>query len=254
MQSQQCEWYEQWSMLQDNELFLFQDWIAPFTHEDFLDKEVLDCGCGGGQHTDFIAPYAKSVTAVDLNTINIAKERNQHHNNVIFAEADVATMALGKKFDIVMCIGVAHHTDNPEKTVNNLKRHLKKGGLLLLWVYSCEGNMIMRHLVEPIRRYFLYRIEREKLLRISKIITALLYLPIYSIYLLPFHFLPYHEYFQNFRKLSFYRNTLNVFDKLNAPQTDFISRSRAEAFVNDLQNAKVLAYKDISWRISGIKE
>ena len=65
-QVKQSEWLEQWTLLQDNELFLFKDWILPNTLEDFRDKEVLECGCGGGQHTSFIAPYAKSVTRYPL--------------------------------------------------------------------------------------------------------------------------------------------------------------------------------------------
>ena len=72
---QKSEWYEQWELLQCNELFLFKDWIYPATLKDFRGKDVLECGCGGGQHTSFVSPFAKSVTAVDLNTVDIAKER-----------------------------------------------------------------------------------------------------------------------------------------------------------------------------------
>ncbi|MEE8239660.1 MAG: hypothetical protein V3R16_00200 [Nitrospirales bacterium] len=43
------EWVAQWSMFQDDESFLFRDWIAPATMEDFRDKDVLECGCGGRQ-------------------------------------------------------------------------------------------------------------------------------------------------------------------------------------------------------------
>src|SRR6185295_10883137 len=76
-QAKQSEWSEQWKMLQDDELFLFRDWIYPNTLGDFRGKTVLECGCGGGQHTSFVAPFAKSVTAVDLNTTDIARERNK---------------------------------------------------------------------------------------------------------------------------------------------------------------------------------
>ena len=33
-------------------------------------------------HISFIYPYAKSVTAVDLNTIKIAKKRNKNFDNI----------------------------------------------------------------------------------------------------------------------------------------------------------------------------
>lgn len=73
-----------------------------------------------------------------------------------------------------------------------------------------------------------------------------------TLYLLPLKFLPFYEYFQNFRKLSFYRNALNVFDKLNAPQVDFISYARAKNWVNDKRIAdyNITPYKGVSWRVS----
>ncbi|MFH1649595.1 MAG: hypothetical protein ABIA93_03530, partial [Candidatus Woesearchaeota archaeon] len=76
-----------------------------------------------------------------------------------------------------------------------------------------------------------------------------------TIYLLPLKFLPFYEYFKNFRKLSFKRNALNVFDKLNAPQVQFIAKSRARKWLPRGQFAKVhlSAYKGVSWRISGTK-
>lgn len=254
-QQKQSEWTEQWTLVQDNELFLFKDWIYPNRLEDFTGKEVLECGCGGGQHTSFVAPIAKSVTAVDLNTTEIAKERNKEFSNVEFIESDIASMNLGKTFDIVFSIGVIHHTDNPDKTFNNLKKHVKQGGRLIVWVYSAEGNSLVKNFVEPFRKMFLKNMKRKNLLMLSKIITAILYLPVYSIYLLHLEFLPFYEYFGNFRKLSFYRNNLNVFDKLNAPQVDFISKERITRWydLSDFSDVSISQYKGVSWRGSGIK-
>ena len=254
-QEKQKEWYEQFDLFQCNELFLFKDWISPFTLEEFQGKDVLECGCGGGQHTSFISPYAKSVTAVDLNAIEIAKEKNKNFSNIAFIEDDIANIKLEKKFDIVFSIGVIHHTDNPERTVANLIEHTKSGGKLIMWVYSKEGNFLVEHLIELIRKIFLTNVQRKYLLLLSKVITFLMYFPIYSIYLLPLSFLPFYEYFKNFRKMSFIRNSMNAFDKLNAPQTQFISKSRAMNWLKEenFSNVQISAYKGVSWRISGVK-
>ncbi|MGZ3899386.1 MAG: class I SAM-dependent methyltransferase, partial [Bacteroidia bacterium] len=150
MQKKQNEWHEQWSMLQDDELFLFKDWIYPLTLEDFKGKESLECGCGGGQHTAFVAPYAKHHTAVDLNTPDIAKERNKDKTNITYVEADIAKMDLQKQFDIVFSIGVVHHTDDPDATFENMRKHTKTGGRTVVWVYSKEGNWMVDNIVEPI--------------------------------------------------------------------------------------------------------
>jgi len=253
MQAKQNEWLEQWSMLEDNEMFLFRDWIRPYDLETFRGKEVLECGCGGGQHTRFMAPYAKHITAVDLNTSDLARERNRQFDNVEFVEADIAKMDLGRKFDIVISIGVVHHTDDPDKTVANLVGHLKPGGLLIVWVYSKEGNFLVENVVEPVRKMFLRRLRRTTLLNISRAVTAMMYPPIYSVYLLPLGFLPYYEYFQNFRKLTFYRNVLNVFDKLNAPQVDLISRPRAEKWIRGMDLPKIYRYRGVSYSVTAVK-
>lgn len=252
-QNKQIEWYEQWEMLRDNEISLFKNWIYPLKLEDLYGKDVLETGCGGGHHTSFMAPYAKKITAVDLNTISIAKDRNQSSSNIEFIEADIGTMNLGKQFDIVFSIGVVHHTDDPNKTVTNLIRHVKPGGRLVLWVYSKEGNFLVEYGVEPIRRFFLRWFPRKWIYRLSQAITAAMILPIYTIYYLPLNFLPYYNYFKNFRKLTFSRNVTNVFDKLNAPQVQFITKKRASDWISPqlFENIHLSSYCGVSWRVSG---
>src|SRR5215472_11706085 len=121
-QQKQREWLIQWKQFDDDSLFLFEDWIYPNSLESFRGKDVLDAGCGGGQHINFIAPYARSVTGVDLNTAEIAREKTEGNANVAILEGDIAEIALDKTYDIVLSIGVIHHTDNPDKTVENLKK------------------------------------------------------------------------------------------------------------------------------------
>ena len=45
-QEKQNEWHEQWMLFQDEERFLFDEWISPIVLEDFRGKTVLECGCG----------------------------------------------------------------------------------------------------------------------------------------------------------------------------------------------------------------
>ena len=257
-QAKQSEWYEQWSLFRDDERFLFEEWILPATLEDLRGRDVLEAGCGGGQHTAFIAPLARSVTAVDLNTVELARERNRAFDNVTFVEADIGTMDLGRRFDVVLCIGVIHHTDDPDHSFDNLYRHLRPGGRMIVWTYSAEGNALVRWVVEPIRRLLLSRTPRRWLAALSTLLTALLYVPVHTVYRLPFlAFLPYYRYFRNFRRMSFRRNVLNVFDKLNAPQTHFIDRSRCSAWLDtgrfEPDSVSIRPYAGVSYSLNGIR-
>ena len=254
-QAKHSEWHKQWEMFRDDELFLFKEWIFPNTLEDFRGKEVLEGGCGGGQHTFFVAPYVKSIVAVDLNTIDIARKRNLSQSNLEFIEDDIMSMDLARSFDVVFSIGVIHHTDDPAKTFQNLKQHLRAGGKLIVWVYSQEGNFLVKHIVEPVRKLLLCQMHKKALFWFAEALTFLMYIPVYSIYLLPLKFLPYYTYFGNFRKLSFYRNCLNVFDKLNAPQVTFITKKMISDWFNssDFRDVHIDSYKGVSWRASGIK-
>lgn len=256
MQKKQYEWEWQWSKFYDNNLWLFKEWIYPNKLEDFKGRDVLDCGCGSGQHLNFIAPYCKYALGIDLNTPEIARKNNRSNRNIDVMEGDISTIMLKKKFNIVYSIGVLQHTDNPTASFNNIKKYCKKNGRVIVWVYSWEGNFFNRKLLEPLKRMFFLKLNKKALFGLSATITILLYIPIYTVYLLPLRFLPFYYYFQNFRKLNFSRNNLNVFDKLNAPQTFFIKNNVIKKWFNgkEFSNVHISHYKGVSWRASGTKK
>lgn len=256
MQKKQNEWKWQWGKFYDNSLWLFKEWIYPNRIEDFKGKYALDCGCGGGQHLNFIAPYCKYALGIDLNAAETARHNNKKNRNVEVIGGDIAHIKLKKKFDMVYSIGVLHHTDDPSKSFNNIKKFAKKSGRVIVWVYSYEGNFLNRAFLEPLKKMLFLRLKKRTLRYISTLTTALLYIPIYTIYLLPLGFLPFYEYFQNFRKLDFRRNDLNVFDKLNAPQTFFIKKSTIKKWFNEKEfyDVHISRYKGVSWRASGTKK
>lgn len=257
-QEKQSQWSEQWSMFKDEERFLFLDWIKPLALDDFTDKDVLEAGCGGGQHSQFVSEKARHLTSIDLNTTDLARQRNKDAKNIDFKEDDIAKMDLKKQFDIVFCIGVIHHTDNPTLTFDNLYRHVKPGGRIIIWTYSSEGNFLVEYGVEPVRKVFLRKMSRRSLKFLSSAITAALYPIVHTIYRAPFlSFLPYFDYFRNFRKMTFNRNVLNVFDKLNAPQTHFTTLDMARQWMSEdrfePESIAILPYAGVSYSLSGIK-
>jgi SAM-dependent methyltransferase len=258
MQPRQSQWAEQWALFRNADMRQFNEWIAPATLESLRGKDVLECGCGGGHHTDMIAQHARSVTAVDLNTADQAAQLNADNDNVSFVEADLATMDLGRQFDAVICVGVIHHTDNPSATFENMFRHLKPGGTMIVWTYAAEGNGLVRYGVEPVRKALLQRLPRRALRWIAAPITLALYPIVHSIYRVPgLSFLPYYDYFANFRRLPWHHNFMNVFDKLNAPQTQFTTRATAEAWMSPLrfepESVSLRHYAGVSYSLVGTR-
>lgn len=253
MQKRQGEWDWQWDRLDNRVEWVLRDWLHPNRPESFAGKTVLDAGCGPGQHAAFYARWADKVVGVDLNTVGVARDRSGAPANVEFVDGDIATFDDGRRFDVVTSIGVVHHTDDPDKTAAHLRTLLKPGGRLVLWVYSREGNGLNRLLLEPAKTLFLRRLPRPALMALAHLATAALYPLVFTLYRLPLPFLPFYEYFGNFRRFPYSNNLMNVFDKLNAPQTDFISEERARSWVAGMTDQHVSAYVGVSWRVSGTR-
>jgi len=253
MQEKQAAWHWQWAKFKDDSRQLFEEWIQPHTLEVFRDCTVVDAGCGGGQHTSFVAPMARRVYAIDLNTVALARERNRAFKNVCFVEGDLASVTLPEPADVIFCIGVIHHTADPAATFANLKTLVRPGGLMIVWCYSREGNFLNRWLVEPAKTLLLRRCPRSALVALAWTLTVLLHPIVHTLYRLPLFFLPYYQYFANWRRLTLARNMLNVFDKLNAPVTHFIPRKEIERwFAPDVfEDLHIHDYVGVSWHASG---
>lgn len=237
--------------------FLYHDWVYPNTYESFKNKDVLDAGSGPGIQVRLLARYASHVTAVDLEALETTSERTQDlSDKVTYVVDDIGTMDLGNQFDVVNCVGTIHHTDDPDVTFRNLARHTKAGGRVIIWAYADRGNYLMRKIVEPFRKRYLSQWGHAAIWTLSCILFALLLVPIYTLYLLPLRGLPYYEYFGNARKMSFRRNALNIYDKLNAPQTHFITEEQVKSWFNpeQFEDVHISLYMGVSWRCSGTKK
>jgi len=89
-------------------------------------KDVLDIG-GVGQTKDYnlwqeIRPYAKSLTGIDI-------ESSQDKDIVV---GNMESYSFNKKFDVVVAGDVLEHVDNQGLFLDNIRRHLKSDGVLIL--------------------------------------------------------------------------------------------------------------------------
>jgi SAM-dependent methyltransferase len=247
------EWHWQWSHMSGPEHQserLFWEWVHPLTPEDFRGRTVLDAGCGAGHMLGYLRPVIAQGVGIDLNTSSVAARRFEDVPHIEIHAGDAATWSEQRGFDVVLSIGVVHHTADPAATVRNLMRLVRPGGRLVLWVYGHEGNLLARWLVEGPKR--LYRgLPRPALWAASLVLTALITPIVHTLYRLPLRMLPFHAYFANWRRLSFVRNATNVFDKLNAPTTHFIKRGEIDDWFRGtpFENIRVSSWCDLSWRV-----
>lgn len=118
----------------------------------FKGKECLDAGCGGGRYTTALASLGfKSVIGIDMGTKGIEDARKRISNfplkdKIEFMVGNVLELPFeDDRFDFVFSNGVLHHTNDPEKGIDEIYRVLKPGGKTWLYLYGKDGleNMIL---------------------------------------------------------------------------------------------------------------
>jgi len=103
--------------------------VLPSLHLDL--RTAIDIGCGVGYFAKFLADLGLAVVAVDGRPENVieARSRYPHLRFVVQDIEDAALRELGT-FDLVICVGVLYHLENPFAAVRNL-HHLTRSVLLI---------------------------------------------------------------------------------------------------------------------------
>lgn len=148
------EW-DKYQKMDSNYELQFRKWIKPLRPEDFKDKSVLDAGCGMGRNSYWPLKYgAKKLVAFDFDERSVVatKKTLASFDNVQVEFKSIYELSWQDEFDLVFCIGVIHHLEDPKKAIENLIRAIKLEGRILIWVYGYEGNEWIVRLVSPIRK------------------------------------------------------------------------------------------------------
>jgi len=113
----------------------FQGWIRFL--EQFLPlkngkgKEVLEIGCGIGAFARILYERGFDVEATDISAY-IIKKAKKVQPNIDFKFLDIEKNTLSEnKFEYIFAFEVMEHLKNPEKALENLKKMLKRGGILV---------------------------------------------------------------------------------------------------------------------------
>jgi SAM-dependent methyltransferase/uncharacterized protein YbaR (Trm112 family) len=254
----------QWQhFVQSDELYAdqFLGWIAPVRPESFQDKVMLEGGCGKGRHTQLAANWgARDVIGIDLSdAVETAFTATRKLGNAHIVQADIYHLPFARVFDYAFSVGVLHHLPDPRAGFNSLAAKVKAGGYLSAWVYGAENNEWITRFVDPVREKFSSRIDRQALLHLSKLPTALVYLATKLIYgplnrsdagsRLARH-LFYNDYLSAISRFGWREQHTIVFDHLVAPTSHYIARDDFESWWRDINAADVIVgwHNKNSWR------
>ena len=115
--------------------------------EDVRGKLVLDAGIGAGRFSDVLSGWGAKVVGIDLSyAVEAAQENFRDRPNVLVAQADIGKLPLADdSIDIIVSIGVLHHTPSTERYFKALVPKLKRGGRISIWVYPDSGEYAVRN-------------------------------------------------------------------------------------------------------------
>jgi len=112
-----------------------------------LHRRVLDAGCGTGNTGISLARSFRDVDflGIDFSAPSLAigekAARDAGLHNIRFRQWNLLDRELHEGlFDVVLCLGVLHHTADMRVVLANLRETMTDEGSLYLWVYGHHGR------------------------------------------------------------------------------------------------------------------
>ena len=106
--------------------------------DELGDAVALDAGCGKGRFSRLTARHVQALVALDgSEAVDVAARHLAGEPGVVVVRADLRRAPLADAgVDLVTCLGVLHHLDDPQAGFGALARLVAPRGLFLLYVYS----------------------------------------------------------------------------------------------------------------------
>jgi SAM-dependent methyltransferase len=110
------------------------------------DARVLDLGCGTGQMALYLAGAERRVVGADIARPSLAlavrAARRFGVDRAVFVETDLRRPAFRPaSFDVVLAIGVLHHTPDPPAAFAAAAALVRPGGVIVAGVYNAYARL-----------------------------------------------------------------------------------------------------------------
>lgn len=232
---------------------VFDQFGEVFDIKEITHKVITDVGAGPGRLIrTFIKFNPKKIFAVEPSDIGVKKmkESFKANKNLEIIQSDGLNFKTNELSDIIFSLGVIHHIKNPTDVLSNIRKNLKKNGLIVIWVYGYENNLpyiLFYKVISKITKYL-----PDKMLYFFTNILNLILVP--YIFLCKYFSLPLRDYFLKvFKKFGFTKRNDVVFDQLNPQYAKYYKK---EEIVKELEDAgfgdlKIFHRHNYSWTVVG---
>ena len=209
--------------------------------DEMHDAVALDAGCGNGRFSLFTSRHVGALVALDGSDAVHAAVRNlAGEARVLVVQADLRAVPIADaSIDLVTCLGVVHHLDDPRAGFDTLARLVAPRGRLLLYVYSRPTGRGLRSLglagAAGLRRYTVRMPPRLLRAVAAPIATAL-----YASFVLPGALGAKHRWrglatlpLATYRGAPLRSLWLDTFDRLSAPVEHRYTRDEIERWFTE---------------------
>ena len=100
--------------------------------------DVLECACGTGMISVYIAPICRRLIATDLSDgmLKRARKKRAGFTNTEIRQADILSLGFpNESFSKIVAANVIHLLDEPYKALSEMDRVLRPGGKLIIPTY-----------------------------------------------------------------------------------------------------------------------
>ena len=147
----------------------------PMPIESIKGLKIIEAGSGAGRFTEVLLKYGAIVYSFDLsNAVSANYANNMPHKNLTIFQGDIEDIPFSDNFfDISICLGVMQHTRDSSKSLKEISRVTKVGGIISFDHYKTHiGHYTSLYLIYWM---IIKRIPKKFQLRLTNYLTKIFF-------------------------------------------------------------------------------